>query len=120
MDDFTAEMQSLLLSEREKLLQKLDREKKQFKDEATASSGRDSIDLASDEGAFKKSEAINAMDAKRLTGIENALKRISEGRYGTCLKCGKKIPQERLRALPSAVLCVSCKNEDEKRRSSNN
>ena len=116
MDNFTAEMQNLLLAERAELLEKLDREKKQFKDEAAATSGRDSIDLASDEGAYKKSEAINALDAKRLTSIENALKRISEGRYGICLKCGKRIPEERLRALPSAVLCVSCKNADEKRR----
>ncbi len=119
MDKFTEEMQALLLSERATLLQKMDRERKSFKDEASATRGGDSIDLASDEGAYKKSEAINAMDAKRLTGIENALKRINEGRYGICLKCGKKIPEERLRALPSAVLCIACKNADEKRRVSN-
>jgi DnaK suppressor protein len=116
MDNFTEEMRQLLLDERAELLKKLEKEKNQFKDEASASSGRDSIDLASDEGAYKKSEAINALDAKRLTGIENALKRINEGRYGICLKCGKKIPEERLRALPSAVLCIACKNADEKRR----
>lgn len=116
MDQFTEEMRTLLLEERSALLQKLDREKKAFKDEANSSRGGDSFDLASDEGAYKKSEALNAMDAKRLTAIENALKRINEGRYGICLKCGKKIPEDRLRALPSAVLCVACKNADEKRR----
>ena len=61
-------------------------------------------------------EALNAMDAKRLTAVENALKRISENKYGICLKCGKKIPEDRLRAMPSAVLCIDCKSAEEKRR----
>lgn len=115
-ESFTNEMQKQLLEQRAELLQKLEREKNQFKNMAATVSGRDSIDLASDEGAYKKSEALNALDAKRLTSIENALKRISEGRYGICLKCGKKIPEERLRAMPSAVLCIECKNAEEKRR----
>lgn len=115
-EEFIKDMKDLLLAQRAELIQKMEAEKERFKDEATAESGKDSIDVANDEGAFKKMEALNAMDAKRLMGIENALKRISENRYGKCLMCGKPIPEARLRAIPSAVLCIDCKSKDEKRR----
>ena len=84
MDAFTQEMEQKLLAAREELLRKLNSEGDDFRNEAQASSGRgDSSDLASDEGAYRKMEALNAMDAKKLKAIENALKRISDGRYGS-------------------------------------
>ena len=104
-----------LLAAREELMKKLNTEGDDFRNEAQASSGRgDSSDLASDEGAYRKMEALNAMDAKKLRAIENALKRIGEGKYGYCLQCGKKIPEGRLRAIPEAVLCVDCKAQNER------
>ena len=113
-NEFTQEMKTRLLNERAELIARMNGDNAKFKTEAATGRG-DSVDLASDEGAFKKMEALNAMDAKRLTAIENALKRISENRYGVCLKCGKKIPEDRLRAMPSAVLCIDCKTAEEKR-----
>ena len=115
MDAFTKEMEEHLLKERDALLKKLNNEGDTFREEAQLSSGRgDSSDLASDEGSYRKMEALNAMDAQRLKAIENALKRIADGKYGICLQCGRKIPEERLRAIPSAVLCVECKSENER------
>ena len=115
MDAFTEEMKARLLEEKEALVAKLNSEEDKFRDEAMMSSGRgDSSDLASDEGAYRKMEALNAMDAKKLKAIEGALKRINEGKYGYCLQCGKKIPEGRLRAIPSAVLCVECKSANER------
>ena len=115
MDAFTEEMMNMLLKEREELLNKLNNEGADFRTEAMASSGRgDSSDLASDEGAYRKMEAMNAMDAKKLRAVENALTRISDGKYGYCLQCGKKIPEGRLRAIPEAVLCVDCKAANER------
>ena len=38
-----------------------------------------------------------------------ALVRIEEGTYGECQNCGAEIPQERLDAVPTASLCVACK-----------
>lgn len=112
---FVEEMKERLMAERADLMQKLQRDAQIFKTECKTGSG-DSVDLASDESAFKKMEAANKLDANRLIAVENALKRISENKYGICLKCGKKIPEERLRALPSAVLCIACKTKDERRR----
>lgn len=45
--------------------------------------------------------------------IEEALHRIHEGTYGACEECGKPISLERLRAIPYARLCISCKQIEE-------
>jgi RNA polymerase-binding protein DksA len=41
-----------------------------------------------------------------LAEIDAALKRIDDGTYGTCNKCGRQIGEERLEALPWATLCI--------------
>jgi RNA polymerase-binding transcription factor DksA len=46
--------------------------------------------------------------------IDDALARIDAGTYGTCVRCGQPIPDERLEAVPYAVLCVSCKRDEER------
>jgi DnaK suppressor protein len=38
-----------------------------------------------------------------------ALARIEDGTYGRCENCGAEIPDERLEAVPTATLCVACK-----------
>jgi RNA polymerase-binding protein DksA len=45
---------------------------------------------------------------KELAQIQTARKRLEEGRYGICQKCGQPIPRERLRVRPYATLCVRC------------
>ncbi len=47
--------------------------------------------------------------------IEEALKRIEEGHFGECEECGEDIEIRRLEARPTATLCVSCKEEEERR-----
>jgi DnaK suppressor protein len=41
-----------------------------------------------------------------LAAIDRALERIEKGTYGTCQRCGRAIPEERLEALPYAELCI--------------
>ena len=36
---------------------------------------------------------------------------IEDGSYGTCVVCGKEIPEERLEAIPYATLCVEASEE---------
>jgi RNA polymerase-binding transcription factor DksA len=38
-----------------------------------------------------------------------ALARMDAGTFGSCERCGNAIPEERLEALPTATLCVACK-----------
>ena len=44
-----------------------------------------------------------------LAALEKSLRKIDEGTYGTCERCGKPIDEERLEALPYAELCIDCK-----------
>lgn len=54
-----------------------------------------------------KTSAAKSLWAK-LQDVERAIGKLAEGTYGTCDLCGVQIPPERLEAIPSAVLCVSC------------
>ena len=49
-----------------------------------------------------------------LQQIEAALERIDDGSFGTCTRCGKEIPEERLEARPWATLCIDCQREVER------
>lgn len=48
-----------------------------------------------------------------LAQIDRALKRMAEGTYGVCARCGATIPPERLQAMPEADLCLACKEREE-------
>ncbi|MEM5782663.1 MAG: TraR/DksA C4-type zinc finger protein [Candidatus Aenigmatarchaeota archaeon] len=45
---------------------------------------------------------------ERLNRINKALKRIEEGVYGICVKCGNKIEELRLKIDPTTELCRKC------------
>jgi DnaK suppressor protein len=47
--------------------------------------------------------------------IKEALKRIEDGTFGECEECGEDIELKRLEARPTATLCVSCKEEQERK-----
>ena len=44
----------------------------------------------------------------RLRGVEQALKRVAEGEYGECGRCGGGIDRRRLEVRPEGPLCVPC------------
>ncbi|HEV7132461.1 MAG TPA: TraR/DksA C4-type zinc finger protein [Gaiellaceae bacterium] len=50
-----------------------------------------------------------------LAEIDEALKRIDDGTYGICTKCGREIARERLEAHPWASLCIDDAREAERR-----
>ena len=45
--------------------------------------------------------------------IDSALKAIDEGTYGKCDSCGTTISDARLKAVPFAKLCITCKEKEE-------
>ena len=47
--------------------------------------------------------------------IDEALKRLEEGAYGTCQQCSKPITLSRLRAVPYTSLCISCQRVKEEK-----
>jgi RNA polymerase-binding transcription factor len=44
-----------------------------------------------------------------LREVERSLQKIDEGTDGRCDRCGGPIGEDRLEAIPWAVLCISCK-----------
>jgi RNA polymerase-binding transcription factor DksA len=40
------------------------------------------------------------------SGVEQALERLRDGKYGICIDCGREIPAARLEAQPEAIRCV--------------
>ena len=50
----------------------------------------------------------NNADAELLREIDDALIRLRDGSYGTCMECGIAISRKRLEAVPWARYCVTC------------
>ncbi|WJH34129.1 TraR/DksA C4-type zinc finger protein [Paenibacillus sp. CC-CFT747] len=50
--------------------------------------------------------AVDETMSNQLDEVNQALKRMDSGEYGTCLECGKDIPYERLEAIPYTAYCV--------------
>lgn len=69
---------------------------------------KDWEDRASERQGDEVLESLGAHDAAELRQIDAALKRLAEGSYGICVKCGNDISGERLEALPATPLCKTC------------
>lgn len=91
-------------------------ENEDFKQMVSGMDIKDLGDIAADDVMCRKMEVLNQHETNRLRRIESALARLKNGRYGSCLSCGKKIPENRLRAIPYAVLCIDCKSGEESSR----
>lgn len=59
--------------------------------------------------------ALMQMKAETLAKIDDALRRLEAGRYGTCAECEEPIAAARLKALPFAALCRDCQEAQERR-----
>jgi DnaK suppressor protein len=80
---------------------------------------RDAGDDEADVGAktFEREHEFAMTSNARylLEQTERALARIDAGTYGACESCGQPIGKARLMAFPRAVLCVTCKQREERR-----
>ena len=52
--------------------------------------------------------ALIGSTRRAVADTAQALRRMAEGRYGTCERCTAPIPLERLEVLPHARFCVPC------------
>ena len=77
--------------------------------------GDDQADAAASALEREHELALTANAQDLLDQTERALERIDAGTYGVCESCGKAIGKARLMAFPRAVLCVECKQREERR-----
>ena len=54
-------------------------------------------------------------EREALDDVKAALDRVKAGTYGVCSRCGAEIPAARLEAMPTATLCIKCKEVEESR-----
>jgi DnaK suppressor protein len=77
--------------------------------------GDDQADSGS--SALEREQELTLVNNTRdlLLQSERALERIAAGSYGVCESCGNAIGKARLLAFPRALLCVECKQREERR-----
>lgn len=81
-------------------------------DEVTALEGNDGV-FDSGEASqldLNKSTSFDLGDRELhlIEEIDEALQRIEDGTYGQCVRCGKPIDEERLKAMPTARYDAPC------------
>jgi len=112
---FVEKMEQSLLGLKAGIIENLIAGNKDFKEIVEGMDPKDFADIASDDIDRKMIEVIGFQELKQLRLIESALTRISQGKYGYCIKCEKRIPPDRLEAIPYALMCIECKSEEERR-----
>ncbi|MCL2410676.1 MAG: TraR/DksA family transcriptional regulator [Treponema sp.] len=113
--EFLDKMESALMALKAEIVDNLIASSEGFKEIMEGTDPKDPADIASDDIDRKMIEVIGTQELKRLKLIESAITRIKQGKYGHCIKCGKRIPQDRLVAIPFALMCIECKSEEERR-----
>lgn len=57
--------------------------------------------------------SLSGAERDLLLEIEQAVERIDEGGFGSCVHCGEEISPPRLQAVPWARYCVGCQERSE-------
>ena len=113
-------LKSQLEEERVRLIAEIEEHERDGQEALSDVSGENNYrDHMADQGSatFARELDISLEDNARemLAEIDAALARVSSGEYGICKRCGAEIPVERLEAMPSADLCIACKEWEESR-----
>ena len=116
------EFKKLVLKRKEEILDEIkhiseDTLKKSQKDAAGDISGYTyhMADVASDSYDRGFSLGLASNERESLYELDDALKKIEDGTFGTCEECKSPISKTRLKAVPFAKLCVKCQERKEKR-----
>ena len=106
-------IQKMLIKMRDELIEEIARNRKIETDDLRDEIG-DLYDSADNERDRQLSHILTDRDRKKIVEIDEALERIEDKIYGICEECGKRITPNRLKIMPFARLCISCKSESEK------
>lgn len=110
---FVQDQKEKLLKEREKTLKQI----KTLKEEDPFSDPDHASDNAAVDTDVREQVGHDTVEAqikdltKRVGEIDEALKKVYKNQYGKCEKCGKSIPQARLKLLPEASYCIDCEKK---------
>jgi RNA polymerase-binding transcription factor DksA len=107
------ERRGRLDAEREQTLRRLASLTGEYDAVVAASRDTNADDEHDPEGAtiaFERSQvgALIRQAREGLAEVDAAVRRLEEGTYGRCERCGATIDEDRLRARPVARLCIRC------------
>jgi len=81
-------------------------------DKSTALEGDDGVEDSGEmsELDLNRSTALDlaSRQTQLIEEINEALQRIEDGTYGQCVRCGKPLDEERLKAMPTAKYDAEC------------
>lgn len=74
----------------------------------------DETDLAASEISQNLVFKLRDRERVMLKNLDEALARMDEGTFGTCMDCEETIEPRRLDARPVSTLCIACKEREER------
>jgi RNA polymerase-binding transcription factor len=81
-------------------------------DKSTALEGDDGVEDSGEMSQLdlNRSTALDlaTRQTQLIEDIDEALQRIEDGTYGQCVRCGKPLDEERLKAMPTAKYDAEC------------
>jgi RNA polymerase-binding protein DksA len=95
-----------LRKERRRLVEELKHQEMLAQERPTT--GNHMADDATEVEEQAKSLALRRHLEGMLKEIDRAIVRADKGTYGICDRCKNPIPEERLKVVPSATLCIDC------------
>lgn len=111
------DLKNMLITRREGILKEAKGEIAKY----MSGDNRQLVDTAIDEGDWavvdiSEDLSLRRLDSHRklLQDIDECLRKIKEGTYGICEECGEEISQKRLNVIPTATLCIDCKENRER------
>ena len=109
MDKERVEYFRNLLTEQQRQRSEYVRDNQQGALDAAADDGvKDSVDMALQDVNQEIAFRLGERQSQTVAEIDEALRRIDEGTFGTCERCGKQIDERRLEALPTARYDAAC------------
>ena len=82
-----------------------------------AQEGTDDLEHSEQDVQNDMAMSLLQIQSEALLAIDAALARLDAGRYGLCAECECEITPARLRALPFAVRCQVCEEQQEESKS---
>jgi RNA polymerase-binding protein DksA len=114
------QMRAVIMAERARIIRELGRIEETINDATQGQEGSNQsysnhlADIGTDYMEQEKNFYYASQEGHYLRSLDEALERIDRGEYGICEMCGDLIGEKRLKAVPSARLCIKCKSESEK------
>jgi DnaK suppressor protein len=111
----------LILEKREKLMKEIGYLESEVMTATTKDSSGDlssysfhMADQGTDAEEREKAFLLASREGRYVYHLNEALRRIDDGSYGKCAVCGRQIHKERLKAVPHATKCITCKSKEER------